>query len=57
MDDKTVDYKERFDCWVDGDSVQIIAVTSHGDPIDCSSNEARDFALKILKAVDEVDQS
>ena len=42
---------ERLECWADGDSIQIVAVTSTGDPVDCSREEAQAFALKILDAV------
>jgi hypothetical protein len=42
---------ERLECWADRASVQIIAITKSGDPVDCSTDEARDFARKILLAV------
>ena len=42
---------DRLDAWVDGASVQIIAVSSFGDPMDCGGHEARRFAEHILALV------
>jgi len=46
---------ERMEVWVDGGSVQIIAVTSLGDPIDCNVEQARAFADAIKECCDRSD--
>ena len=56
IDKQENDPTERLDCWADGASFQIIAVTKSGDPVDCSSDEARGFAQKILQAVKGADR-
>jgi hypothetical protein len=40
--------------WVDG-GVQLKAVTSYGDPVDLSPEEARQIARRLLELADEAD--
>jgi len=46
---------EILEAWADGGSVQVRAVSVFGDPADLSSDEARDFARRILDAADKAD--
>lgn len=39
--------EERLDAWYDGSSICVIAVSTHGDPLDLSENEARAFVQKL----------
>ncbi|HEY2784903.1 MAG TPA: hypothetical protein VGJ05_08010 [Fimbriiglobus sp.] len=48
---------ERMDVWADAGSVQIIAITNFGEPVDCSAEEAREFAKAILASCDKADGS
>lgn len=47
---------DRLDAWCDGASVQIIAISTFGDPMDCSAREARELAGRILQAAREADE-
>jgi hypothetical protein len=49
--------EDRMESWVDGVSIQIIAISASGDPMDCSTEEARAFAEMILKQCDEIDST
>ncbi len=42
---------DELRCWADGASVQIKAVSTFGDPVDCSAEEALEFSRKIAAAV------
>ncbi len=57
MDDEIERSGDRLDCWADGGSVQIIAIASYGDPVDCSPAEARRFAERILEAADRAERA
>jgi hypothetical protein len=43
--------------WRDGGSVQLKAVTSFGDPVDLSDEEARRVAHRLLELADEAERS
>ncbi|HWA76842.1 MAG TPA: hypothetical protein VG937_31125 [Polyangiaceae bacterium] len=49
------DDAEFVDAWADGASVQVRAITVHADPVDMGTEEARDFARRILSAADIAD--
>lgn len=46
---------ELTSAWADGASVQVRAIAASGDPVDMGSDEARDFAVEVLRAVREAD--
>lgn len=46
---------ELVEAWADHGSVQVRAITVHGDPLDLSEVEARAFAARILTAADEAE--
>jgi hypothetical protein len=41
---------EIVEAWAHGASVQVRAITVHGDPADMGTEEARDYARRILDA-------
>jgi hypothetical protein len=41
--------------WADGASVQVRAITAYADPVDLGSDEAREFAARILECAAEAD--
>jgi hypothetical protein len=41
--------------WADGCSVQARCISAYGDPVDMSSDEARDFARALASAADQAD--
>jgi hypothetical protein len=49
------DDPEFVDAWADDASVQVRAITVHADPVDMGTEEARDFAQRILAAIDVAD--
>ena len=49
------DDSELLDAWADGASVQVRAITAHGDPVDMGTDEARAFVERIREAVNETD--
>ncbi len=44
---------DRLDAWFDGSAICVIAVGSHGDPLDLSDEEVEAFILKLKKCVEE----
>jgi hypothetical protein len=54
---RAADAHEMVDVWSDGASVQVRAVTAFGDPVDMGTEEAREYARRILAAADETDAS
>ena len=46
---------ELVEAWADGASVQVRAITVHADPVDMGTEEARDYARRIVEAADEAD--
>jgi hypothetical protein len=47
---------DSVEVWADGASIQVRAITAHGDPVDMGSEEARDFARRILGCTGHVDR-
>ena len=48
------DYEIK-EAWADGCSVQARCISAYGDPADMSSEEAREFASRLIAAADEAD--
>lgn len=46
---------DDFRCWIDGDSIQIKAVTSHGDPVDLGTGEVRAIIVALSAMVERID--
>ena len=46
---------DDFRAWVDGDSIQIKAVTAHGDPVDFGTGEVREIIAALTRMVREID--
>jgi len=46
---------DDFRAWVDGDSIQIKAVTSYGDPVDLGTDEVRDIIAALTRMVKQID--
>jgi hypothetical protein len=51
----TANDTELVEAWADGASVQVRAITVHGDPVDMGTAEARLFAQRILDAAHSAD--
>ncbi|MGD0530077.1 MAG: hypothetical protein ABSE49_33385 [Polyangiaceae bacterium] len=52
----TLQYEnDDFRAWVDGASIQIKAVTAHGDPVDFGTDEVRDIIAALTRMVEEID--
>jgi hypothetical protein len=45
--------EDRLDAWYDGSAICVVAVGTHGDPLDLSEDEARAFVAKLQKALAE----
>lgn len=45
--------EDRLDVWYDGSAICVIAVGSHGDPLDLSECEAEELIAKLQKALAE----
>jgi hypothetical protein len=43
----TPKYTERLDAWVDGSAICVVAVSSHGDPLDLNEHEVEAFIEKL----------
>lgn len=46
---------DDFRAWVDGESIQIKAVTAHGDPVDFGTGEVRAIIAALTRMVEHVD--
>lgn len=42
---------ERLDAWFDGSAICVIAVGSHGDPLDLSESEVESFIIKLKECL------
>jgi hypothetical protein len=51
----TVYVNDDFRAWVDGASIQIKAVTSHGDPVDFGTDEVRAIIAALTRMVHQID--
>jgi hypothetical protein len=45
--------EDRLDAWYDGSAICIIAVGSHGDPLDLGEDEVVEFIEKLQKCLKE----
>ena len=45
--------EDRLDAWYDGSAVCVIAVGSHGDPLDLADHEVEEFILKLQACLRE----
>ena len=45
---------DRLECWYDGSAICVIAVGSHGDPLDLGENEVEDFIERLQSCLREV---
>ena len=43
--------QDRLDVWFDGSAICVIAVGSHGDPIDLSESEVKDLISKLQESL------
>jgi hypothetical protein len=48
---------DLLNVWADGASVQVRAITAYADPVDLGSEEAREFAARILACAAEADRA
>ena len=48
--------KERLDAWFDGSAICVIAVGSHGDPLDLADHEVESFIQKLQKCLKELQE-
>ena len=46
---------DDFRCWTDGASIQIKAVTSHGDPVDLGTDEVRAIVEALIRMIEHID--
>jgi hypothetical protein len=46
---------DDFRAWVDDASIQIKAVTAHGDPVDLGTDEVRDIIVALTRMVKHID--
>lgn len=44
---------DRLDVWYDGSAICVIAVGSHGDPLDLGEHEVEALIAKLQAALDE----
>jgi len=44
---------DRLDVWFDGSAICVIAVGSHGDPLDLGEHEVEALIAKLQAALDE----
>jgi hypothetical protein len=47
--------KDDFRAWVDDASIQIKAVTRHGDPVDFGTDDVRDIIDALTRMVKHID--
>lgn len=45
--------EDRLDAWFDGSAIQLIAVSSHGDPLDLGEGEVQAFIDKLQSLLAE----
>lgn len=45
--------KERLDAWFDGSAICVIAIGSHGDPLDLAEHEVESFIKKLQNCLKE----
>jgi hypothetical protein len=49
--------KDRLEAWYDGSAISIIAIGSHGDPLDLAKDEVKAFIVKLQSLVDQASKS
>jgi hypothetical protein len=45
--------QERLEVWYDGSAICLIAVGSHGDPLDLSDQEVEDLIAKLQECLEK----
>jgi hypothetical protein len=55
MDTDAVYVNDDFHAWVDGASIQIKAVTAHGDPVDFGTDEVREIIAALTELIRRID--
>jgi hypothetical protein len=45
--------QDRLDAWYDGSAICVIAVGSHGDPLDLADHEVEQFIAKLQSCLRE----
>lgn len=45
--------EDRLDAWYDGSAICVVAVGSHGDPLDLGKEEVEAFIEKLQKCLSE----
>ena len=48
---------DRLDAWYDGSAICVIAVSSHGDPLDLGEGEVKAFIERLQALVEETKRS
>ena len=48
--------EDRLEAWYDGSAICVIAVGSHGDPLDLGEDEVAAFIEKLQKCLKEAQQ-
>jgi hypothetical protein len=48
---------DRLDAWYDGSAICVIAVGSHGDPLDLGEDEVAAFIDKLQKCLKQAQQN
>lgn len=46
--------QDRLDAWHDGSAICVIAVGSHGDPLDLGEHEVEAFIEKLQRLLDDL---
>jgi len=49
--------QDRMDAWYDGSAICVIAVGSHGDPLDLGENEVEAFIAKLEECLRQARES
>lgn len=49
--------KDRLEAWYDGSAICVIAVGSHGDPLDLGEDEVKEFIKKLQALVEQASAS
>ncbi len=49
----TAQVQERLDAWYDGNAICVIAIGSHGDPLDLAEHEVEAFIAKLQQCLQD----
>jgi hypothetical protein len=47
----TSEMQERLDAWYDGSAICVVAIGSHGDPLDLGEHEVEAFIAKLQQCL------